>query len=97
MARDTLLTYTDFNKIFKINTNASAFQSGAVISHKGKPIVLYSRKINYDQQRYKVTERERISTAEILKEFITILLGHKLQIYTDNENLTCKILIPIEY
>ena len=32
MARDTSLTYTDFNEIFKIHTDASAFQLGAVIS-----------------------------------------------------------------
>ena len=34
VARDTFLTYPDFNKIFKIHTNASAFQLGAVVSHK---------------------------------------------------------------
>ena len=33
--RNTLLTYTDFNKTFTIHINASAFQLGAVISQKG--------------------------------------------------------------
>ena len=32
VARDTLLTHPDFNETFKIHTNASAFQLGAVIS-----------------------------------------------------------------
>ena len=32
VARNTLLTYPDFNGIFKIRTDASAFQLGAVIS-----------------------------------------------------------------
>ena len=40
LAHDTLLTYPDFNEIFKINANASAFQLGAVIRQKGKPIAL---------------------------------------------------------
>ena len=31
MARDTLLTYPYFNEIFKIHTDASAFELGAVI------------------------------------------------------------------
>ena len=31
-----------------------------------------------------------LSTVETLKEFITILLGQILRIYTDNKNLTCK-------
>ena len=35
MAHNTLLTYPDFNETFKIHTNASAFQLGAVISQKG--------------------------------------------------------------
>ena len=39
MARNTLLTYLDFNETFKINTDASAFQLGAVISQKEKPII----------------------------------------------------------
>ena len=54
LAFDTLLTYPDFNEIFKIHTNASAFQLRAVISHKGKPIAFYSRKIPDYQQRYKL-------------------------------------------
>ena len=32
VARDTLLTYPDFNENFKTHTDASAFQLGAVIS-----------------------------------------------------------------
>ena len=44
-ARDTLLAYPDFNETFKINTNASVFQLGAVISHKGRPFAFYSRKL----------------------------------------------------
>ena len=31
VARDTLLTYPYFNEIFKIHTDASAFELGAVI------------------------------------------------------------------
>ena len=33
-----LSTYVDFNETFKIHTNSSAFELGAVISHKVKPI-----------------------------------------------------------
>ena len=78
LARNILLTYPDFNETFMTYTNASAFQLGAVISQKGKTIAFYSIKITDSQQRYTVTERELLSIAEILKEFITILLGHKL-------------------
>ena len=58
VARDTLLTYSDFNEKFKINTDASAFQLGAVISQKGKPINFYSGQITDAQHWYTVTEKE---------------------------------------
>ena len=35
-------------------------------------------------------EIELIIIIETLKEFRTILLGHKLLIYTDHKNLMCK-------
>ena len=91
MAHDTFLTYLRFNKTFKIHTNASAFQIGAVISQKEKLIALYSRKLTDGKEWYIVTERELLSIVETLKGFRTILLGQKLRIYTDNKNLTCKI------
>ena len=45
VARDTSLTYPDFNGTLKIHTDASELQLGAFISQKGKPISFYSRKI----------------------------------------------------
>ena len=56
-AGNTLLTYTYLDEAFKIHTNVSAFQLGAVISQKGKPITSYSRKMTDSQQRYTVTDR----------------------------------------
>ena len=75
MARDTLLTYLDFNETFKINTDASAFQLGAAINQKGKPIAFYSIKLTDAQQRYTVKEIELISIIETQKGFRIILLG----------------------
>ena len=55
VTHDNLLTYPDFNKKFKIHTNARKFQFGAVISHKGKTIAFYNRKITVAHKRYTVT------------------------------------------
>ena len=88
VAHNTLLTYLNFNETFKINANASVFQLGAVISKKGKPIAFYSRKITYSSQRYTVMEGELLSIVETLTEFRSVLLGHKLRIYTDHKNIT---------
>ena len=84
VAHDNLSTYLDFNKTFKIYTNDRAFQLGAVIIQKVKPIYFYSRKMTDTQQRYTVTDRELPSIVETLKEFRNILNGNKLRIYTDN-------------
>ena len=67
MARDTLLTYLDFNENFKIHTDARNLKLGAVILQKGKPIVFYSRKRTQSKQRYTVIERELLSIIETMK------------------------------
>ena len=69
VARNTLLTYLYFNETFKIHTDASAFQLGAVIIQKGRPIDFYNKKITDAQQQYKITERELLSILETLKDF----------------------------
>jgi len=90
IAKETLLTYPDFNKEFEIHTDASKLQLGVCISQAGKPIAFYSRKLNPAQTRYTTTERELLSIVETLKEFRNILLGQKILIHTDHENLTYK-------
>jgi hypothetical protein len=90
LARETLLSYPDFNKPFHIHTDASKIQLGAVISQNDKPIAFYSRKLKPAQTRYTTTERELLSIVEVLKEFRTILLGQELIVHTDHANLTFK-------
>ena len=55
VARDTLLIYPYFNEEFKVHTDASDFQLGAVISKKGKPIDFYSGTITGAQRGYIIT------------------------------------------
>jgi hypothetical protein len=66
IARETLLTYTDFNKPFVIHTDASKVQLGACISQDGRPVAFYSRKLHPAQTRYTTTERELLSIVETL-------------------------------
>jgi RNase H-like domain found in reverse transcriptase len=55
-----------------------------------KPIAFYRCKLNPAQARYTTTERELLAVVETLKEFCNILLGHKIRIFTDLQNLTYK-------
>ena len=57
VAHNNVFPHRYFNATFKIDTNASAFQLGAVISQKIKPIAFYSRKLTGTQQRYTVSEK----------------------------------------
>ena len=90
VSQEVLLAYPDFNELFEIHTDASAYQLGSVISQKGRPIAFYSRKLTSAQQNYTTTERELLAIVETLKEFKNILLGQRIRVYTDHENLTYK-------
>jgi hypothetical protein len=87
IARETMLTFPDFNKEFHIYTDASDFQLGAVIMQDDKPLAFYSRKLNKHQRRYTTGEQELLSIVETLKEFHNILLGQQLVIHTDHLNI----------
>ena len=52
-----------------------------------KQITFYSQKLNSAQRRYTPMERELLSIVKTLKEFKTILLGYKIEIYTDHSIL----------
>ena len=88
IAKETLLSFPDFNKTFHIHTDASKLQLGACISQEGKPLAFYSRKLKKEQCNYTVQELELLSIVEILKEFRNILLGHDIKVHTDHQNLT---------
>ena len=101
IAKDTLMTYADHNKIFKIETDSSDCQLGGRIfqmhfdPEQGKEverdIALYTRKLNSAQKNYTTIEKELLSIVEILKEFRSTLLGAEIEIYTDHKNLTFKL------
>ena len=88
IAKETMVTFPDFSQEFEIHTDASKLQLGACISQGGRPVAFYSRKLNPAQTRYTTTERELLSIVETLKEFRNILLGQKIKVHTDHENLT---------
>ena len=87
IAKETLLTFPNFNEEFHIYTDASDYQLGAVIMQNNKPLAFYSRKMDKAQRRYTTGEQELLSIVETLKEFKNILLGQKLIVHTDHMNI----------
>ena len=69
IARDVTLAYPDYSQGFKIYTDGSKRQLGAVITQNNRPIAFFSRKLSACQQKYSVTEIELLAIVETLKEF----------------------------
>jgi hypothetical protein len=81
------LAYPDYCKEFKIYTDASSQQMGAVVTQQNRPIALFSRKLTTTQQKYSVTEIELLLIVEILKGFKGMMWGQQIKVYTDHRNL----------
>ena len=84
VARQTLLSYPNFNEPFEIHTYTSKLHLETVISQKGKPIAFYSITLNPAQIHYTATEREILSIVGTLKAFRNILLSQQIKVYTDH-------------
>ncbi len=50
IAKETVLAYLDFLKLFEIYTDDSSTQLGAVITQDNRPILFFSRKLSKTQQ-----------------------------------------------
>ncbi len=87
IAKETVLDFPDFFKPFKIYTDASSMQVGAVITQDNKPITFFSRKLSETKQKCSAIEIELLAILETLKEFKRMLWGQDIKVYTDNKNL----------
>ncbi len=79
IAREVVLAYPEYSKVFNICTNASSKQLGAVITQENRPIAFLSQKLSTTQRIYSVTKIELLSIVETLKEFKAMLLGQSIK------------------
>jgi hypothetical protein len=54
IAKEVVLAYPDFSKVFEIYTDASSKQLGAVITQDNRPVAFFSRKPSPAQRKYSV-------------------------------------------
>jgi hypothetical protein len=87
IAKDAVLAYPDYSKVFEIYTDASSKQLGAVITQDNRPIAFFSWKLSDTQCKYSVTEIELQAIVETLKEFKGMLWGQIIKVITDHANL----------
>jgi hypothetical protein len=75
IAREVVLAYPDYSKVFEIYTDTSSKQLGAVITQENRPIAFFSRKLSTTQHKYSVTKIELLAIVDPLKEFKGMLWG----------------------
>ncbi len=88
IVKEVVLAYPDFLKPFKIYTDASTKQLGAVITQENEPIAFFSWKLSGVQSKYTITNLELLAIVETLTEFKGMLWGQWINVYTNHKNLT---------
>jgi hypothetical protein len=87
IAREVVLAYPDYSKVFEIYTNASSKQLGAVITQENRAIVFFSWELSTMQRNYSATKIKLLAIVETLQEFKGMLWGQSIKVYTDRANL----------
>ncbi len=87
IAKDAVLAYPDYSKVFEIYTDASSKPLGSVITQDNRPIAFFSWKLSDTQHKYSITKIELLAIAKTLKEFKRMLWGQNIKVYTDHTNL----------
>lgn len=82
-----ILIYPDFNKKFTLQTDASNYALGAVLSQDGHPVSYASRTLNGSEQNYSTIEKELLAIVWATKHFRPYLFGRKFLIETDHRPL----------
>jgi len=99
MCKKPILQQPDFNKTFYLQTDASAYSMGAVLSQEGEsttskpkrhPVTYYSATFTPTEQRYDIYEQEFLAVIKALENWRAYLIWTKTPfiIETDHKNLT---------
>ncbi len=72
-AKEVVMAYPDYSKVFEIYKDASGKQLGAVITQDNKPIAFFSWKLSNVQSKYNVTKIELLVVVKTWKEFKEML------------------------
>jgi hypothetical protein len=87
MAKDVVLAYIDYSKVFEIYTDACSKQLGTVITQDNRPIAFFSWKLSNTQYKYSVTKIKLLTIIKKIKEFKGMLWGQHMKAFTDHANL----------
>ena len=87
IAAAPVLCVPDPTRPFTVNTDASNFAIGAVLSQNDRPVAFESRKLKPAETRYPVHDREMLAIIYALKKWRHYLLGTHSVVVTDHQAL----------
>lgn len=87
LTSNPILKYPDFDKKFVVNTDASNYALGAVLSQDNHPICFASRTLNEHEINYSTIEKELLAVIWAVGYFRPYLFGRKFTIQTDHQPL----------
>ena len=91
LSSDRVLAYPDFDKTFKLETDASNCGLGAVLSQQHektwRPIAFWSKHLNQSERNYSTIEREAYAIVLAVEHFRPFLYGKRFLVSTDHQPL----------
>lgn len=82
-----ILRYPNFNKRFKLITDASNYSIGAVLTQEGHPISFASRTLNDHERNYSTIEKELLAIVWGVKYYRPYIFGREFDLQTDHQPL----------
>ncbi len=92
--KDSVLAHPDENKPFVVETDASDYGIGGVLSHydnyhRLQPVAFYSRQMTSAERNYEIHDKELLAIIQCFEEWRHFLLGgkHQVTVLSDHNSL----------
>ena len=82
-----ILALPDFNKVFQVECDASVSAIEAKLTQEGKPISLFSEKLNDAKRKYSMCDQEFYAIVQALKKWRHYLILEEFLLYIDHKAL----------